>query len=128
VVTIGVSTKLATPGGAIMRNVMGLQATFVLYLVIGIGVEAALMIVREDPPVARWFTTLTGILFWPLYVPILLAPPDETPKPTQLLGETSATNEFPAARREGEPAEQTLNVADAAAEMRNCRATADNRT
>lgn len=107
---------------------MGLQATFVLYLVIGVAVEAALRIVREDLPVARWFTTLTGILFWPLYVPILLAPREAAPKPTLLRVQPSSATEPPRVRREAAPAEQTLSDADAAAGMRNRRATADNRS
>ena len=56
---------------------MGLPATFVLYLVIGVGVESALLSGRDPQPVARWFSVLTGILFWPLYVPVLLDSCDE---------------------------------------------------
>lgn len=82
---------------------MGLQATFVLYLVIGVSVEAALVTFRDDPPVARWFTILTGVLFWPLYVPILLTPPEVAPASTQQPDEPSAAEEEQEEQPPGEP-------------------------
>lgn len=78
------------------RTTMGLSATFVLYLVIGVGVEAALQTSRDREPVARWFRVLTGILFWPLYVPVLLTlSDDETLRASDAAANLRSVSEAP---------------------------------
>jgi hypothetical protein len=45
--------------------------TLVLYLVIGVGVAAAVHLAGGP---SRWFRVVTAIPFWPLYLPVLLTP------------------------------------------------------
>ena len=45
--------------------------TLVLYLVIGIGVAGAVYLAGGT---GRWFRVATAVPFWPLYLPLLLAP------------------------------------------------------
>lgn len=51
---------------------MGLQATLLLYAMIGAGVATATSARQHREVQDRWFETLTAGLFWPLYVPQLL--------------------------------------------------------
>jgi hypothetical protein len=49
--------------------------TLILYLVIGAGVAGAVYLAeRVSHRPGRWFLVLTSVLFWPLYLPLLLAP------------------------------------------------------
>lgn len=64
---------------------MGLAQTAIFYLVIGTGVSVALL-VSGGPLTAgeRLFRTVTGLFFWPLYLPVLLqrrADDDEDMRP-----------------------------------------------
>jgi hypothetical protein len=53
---------------------MGLLGqTLVLYLVVGAGVAVAVYSVAGDPR-QRWFRVTSAVPFWPMYIPILLAP------------------------------------------------------
>jgi hypothetical protein len=53
---------------------MTLGQLLTLHLMAGLGVAAAVFLSsRTDRPAARLFQMLTAIIFWPLYVPILLA-------------------------------------------------------
>jgi hypothetical protein len=45
--------------------------TLILYLVIGAGVAGAVYLAGGD---GRWFRVATAVPFWPLYLPLLLAP------------------------------------------------------
>jgi hypothetical protein len=48
--------------------------TLVLYLVIGTGVAGAVYLTwGGDRGMSRWFVVATAVLFWPLYLPMLLA-------------------------------------------------------
>jgi hypothetical protein len=48
--------------------------TLVLYLLVGIGVAAAVYLADGGQNLAeRWFRVATALPFWPLYIPILLA-------------------------------------------------------
>ena len=52
--------------------------TLILYLVIGAGVAMAVYLAGGVPGLAvspgRWFRVVTAVPFWPLYLPVLLAP------------------------------------------------------
>jgi hypothetical protein len=53
---------------------MTLGQLLMLHLMAGVGVAAAVFLSsRTDRPVARLFQVLTAVIFWPLYLPILLA-------------------------------------------------------
>lgn len=55
---------------------MGLTESLVFYAVIGVAVSAAVWLTGEATGRGqRIFQTLTSVLFWPLYVPVLLAGP-----------------------------------------------------
>ncbi len=48
--------------------------TLILYLVIGAGVAGAVYLsYRPGPGSSRWFVVATAVVFWPLYLPMLLA-------------------------------------------------------
>ena len=53
---------------------MGFAATMIFYHLIGLGVATAVFLAEPEknrlPPL---FRTATAVIFWPLYVPILLA-------------------------------------------------------
>jgi hypothetical protein len=52
-----------------------LSQTLVLYLVVGIGVAVAVYLSAEiSKPADRWFRVVSAVPFWPVYIPILLAP------------------------------------------------------
>jgi hypothetical protein len=60
---------------------MGLSETLIFYLLIGLGVAAAVWLTAH-PAAQRWFPAVTAVLFWPLYVPVLLSrPADGTRRP-----------------------------------------------
>jgi hypothetical protein len=46
-----------------------------LYLVVGIGVAAAVYLACEEGSIQLWFRMATAVPFWPLYLPVLLATP-----------------------------------------------------
>jgi hypothetical protein len=48
--------------------------TLILYLVIGTGVAGAVYLAGSGPRRGRWFLVATAVPFWPLYLPLLLAP------------------------------------------------------
>src|SRR5262245_11209973 len=48
--------------------------TLVLYLVIGTGVAGAVYLAETAGHSGRWFRVVTAVPFWPLYLPLLLAP------------------------------------------------------
>jgi hypothetical protein len=50
-----------------------LGQTLVLYAVVGAGVAVAVYSVGGDPR-QRWFRVASAVPFWPMYIPILLAP------------------------------------------------------
>src|SRR5262245_36386775 len=53
-----------------------LGSTMVLYLVVGVGVAAAVYLVcKEEGEIQLWFRMATAVPFWPLYLPALLAAP-----------------------------------------------------
>ena len=53
---------------------MGFAETMIFYLVIGIGVGVAVFLSESGPSrPSSWFRTATAVVFWPLYLPILLA-------------------------------------------------------
>ena len=63
---------------------MGLTQTILFYLLIGAGVSAALLMRgAEIGTGARVFRALTGLVFWPLYVPALLVPTQQPAERTQ---------------------------------------------
>ena len=54
---------------------MGLNETFFIYLVLGLAVAAEVYLVDGRRGTGRSaFLLTTAVLFWPLYVPLLLAP------------------------------------------------------
>ena len=54
---------------------MGFTESLIFYLLIGLGVAAAVWIGSDErPALQRLFPTVTAVLFWPLYVPVLLSP------------------------------------------------------
>jgi hypothetical protein len=62
---------------------MGLSPTFLIYLLIGSGVAVAVYLSdRARTPLARCFSVVTAVPFWPLYVPILLAQPSQAVAPS----------------------------------------------
>ena len=52
---------------------MTLGSSVVLYLMIGVGVAGALLLRRDGRGASGALQLATGCLFWPLYVPVLLA-------------------------------------------------------
>lgn len=54
---------------------MGLSATLILYLMCGAGVAAAVFLRDDAPRGERAFKLIAAWLFWPLFVPSLLATP-----------------------------------------------------
>ena len=55
---------------------MGLGATLLFYLLFGVGIAIAVLLVEDRlGPAERGFRLATALLFWPIYVPILLARP-----------------------------------------------------
>ena len=64
---------------------MGLSESLVFYVLIGLGVAAAVWLSAEERAGSqRWFSTASAVLFWPIYVPLLLSPTTEqaVPQPT----------------------------------------------
>jgi hypothetical protein len=58
---------------------MTLGPTILIYVLLGFGVAVALYTTeRARRPSERWFTVLTALPFWPLYVPMLLARNDNS--------------------------------------------------
>jgi hypothetical protein len=57
---------------------MGLTETLIFYLLVGIGVAAAVLL-RDDrlSGSERLFRTTTAVVFWPMYVPVLLQKVDD---------------------------------------------------
>lgn len=82
---------------------MGLAESLIFYLLIGLGVAAAVWLSTEGRPGAqRLFPTASAVLFWPMYVPLLLNRPPEQPS----------------APSAGEPADSmTLMIAHVEAEL-----------
>jgi hypothetical protein len=59
---------------------MGFGVTTIFYLVIGAGVAAATVLAEEGrSPAPRGFRAATALVFWPLFLPILLARPRPEP-------------------------------------------------
>src|ERR1700761_99321 len=61
---------------------MQFQETIAFYLLIGAGVAGSIWL--RSPRTARggrWFMAITATVFWPLYLPLLLAKPGEPEKP-----------------------------------------------
>ena len=53
---------------------MGFGVTMIFYLAIGAGVAAAAFLAEERrSPAGRGFRAATAVVFWPLFLPILLA-------------------------------------------------------
>lgn len=54
---------------------MSLGPTFVMYFLVGLAVAVAIYVVETNRrSVERFFLVTTAILFWPIYLPMLLAP------------------------------------------------------
>ena len=52
---------------------MGLSETILFYLLIGAGVSVAVLLSEgERSSAERSFQTVTAVLFWPLFLPVLL--------------------------------------------------------
>src|SRR5260370_6354171 len=61
-----------------------LGPTIVLYLVVGVGVAVAVYLSAARPSLTQlWFQMVTAILFWPMYLPILLAAPRQPSENSQ---------------------------------------------
>ena len=61
-----------------------LGPTIVLYLVVGVGVAVAVYLSAARPSITQlWFQMVTAILFWPMYLPILLAAPRQPSENSQ---------------------------------------------
>jgi hypothetical protein len=61
---------------------MGFAATMIFYLLIGLGVATAVFLSDARPNgLSSGFRTATAVVFWPLYLPILLAGPRTGPRP-----------------------------------------------
>ncbi|MGP0063434.1 MAG: hypothetical protein ACLQGP_07535 [Isosphaeraceae bacterium] len=61
---------------------MGFHATMIFYLLIGMGVATAVFLSDARPNrLSPGFRTATSVVFWPLYLPILLAGPRPGPRP-----------------------------------------------
>jgi hypothetical protein len=60
-----------------LRNfIMGLSESLVFYVVLGVAVSAAVWLSADSAERGqRIFQTLSSVLFWPLYVPVLLSRP-----------------------------------------------------
>ncbi len=74
------------------------QSIAVIYLVIGVGVAVALYLgngIRS--PVERWFGVATAMLFWPLYVPLLLARAGNVGQERVAVGSAAPRDELAAA-------------------------------
>ena len=68
----GVKVAATVRRGATMR----IQETIAFYLLFGAGVAAAMLLSSERRPFAeRFFTTISAVIFWPLYLPLLLSRP-----------------------------------------------------
>jgi len=72
---------------------MGLTATFILYLVIGAGVTAAVLLREPAGAPTQFWLALSALLFWPIYVPGLLTPVQAPTEPD----EPRSTDELSAA-------------------------------
>lgn len=53
---------------------MGLDETILFYLLVGLAVAVAVWIAGAERPLPRFFRALSAVPFWPLYLPVLLAP------------------------------------------------------
>jgi hypothetical protein len=72
--------------------------TFLLYLMIGIGVAVALFASQKERNRAeQWFTALTAVPFWPFYIPVLLTKESLTPRQAERHGPPSPKDEMAAA-------------------------------
>ena len=74
------SRKALAAGGTNFRLaavcIMRLQETIAFYLLIGMGVAAAMLLNAERRTITdRVFVAITAAFFWPLYLPLLLSPP-----------------------------------------------------
>jgi hypothetical protein len=56
---------------------MNFATTILFYLLFGVAVGAAIYLSGGAASGERWFRSLTAILFWPLYLPVLLRQPAE---------------------------------------------------
>ena len=63
---------------------MNLTTTLLFYVVIGAAVAVAVHVTPDAVGIRqRVFRTLSAIVFWPLYLPVLLARPGSTPEPVE---------------------------------------------
>jgi hypothetical protein len=70
---------------------MGLSETLLFYLVIGLAVAAAVWMANSNRQQERLFRTITAVLFWPLYLPILLSRQQaEAPQPAYPISSSPA--------------------------------------
>ncbi len=61
---------------------MGFAETMIFYHLIGVGVATAVFLSdRRQSRYSPWFRAATAVVFWPLYLPIVLARPQPVPKP-----------------------------------------------
>ena len=61
---------------------MGFTETMIFYLLIGLGVATAVYLSDARPNrLSTGFRAATAVVFWPLYLPILLAGPRPGPRP-----------------------------------------------
>src|SRR6516225_9431468 len=91
--------------------------TLILYLVIGIGMAAAVYTAPFSEN-GRWFRILSAVPFWPVYLPILLSPPVVSEKKNTIEKNSSLPRDEMTATIEQVDAEleQALNSLDGWAE------------
>jgi hypothetical protein len=97
---------------------MGLATTFILYLVIGAAVAAAVLLRESPPSTPPLMTGLSVLFFWPLYVPALLSDSgQQTTNANVSPGNQQSTDELSAAiERVESELEQALHSLDGWAE------------
>ncbi len=70
---------------------MGFAETMIFYHLIGVGVAMAVFLADgRQNRVSPWFRAASAVVFWPLYLPIVLARPRPSPKPDAVATQTDA--------------------------------------
>ncbi len=70
------------PSLILLLTTMALSESLIFYLLIGVGVAAAVWLSDPGPAFHRLFPTATAVLFWPVFVPVLLSrQPDDRDLP-----------------------------------------------
>src|SRR5581483_1945842 len=96
---------------------MNLGPTLIIYVLLGVGVAVAVYATQGSRPVAEhWFTILTAIPFWPLYVPLLLVGYRSTPEERKPSAPTQADEMSAMIHQVDNELEAALNSLDGWAE------------